>query len=156
MTNIQSATLRDAPRLLELFNHVCKESFVFPEEAMAHYRTLFQEDSLGSLLSSAESFLLKAEIDKSVAGIIVGLKPEAGLGTIMWLLVAPEHHRKGIGALLFDAACSHYKTIGVHKIKLTAPTKSAVEFYKHIGFKEEGFHPNHWWGMNFWSLGINI
>jgi hypothetical protein len=59
----------------------------------------------------------------------------------------------GVGKALFQQACKVYGSLGCHKVKLTASTPKAVTFYEKLGMSVEGKHLNHWWMLDFWSLG---
>jgi ribosomal protein S18 acetylase RimI-like enzyme len=79
---------------------------------------------------------------------------EAGVGTILWLIVDQNYRNKGIGTNLFNQITSYYKNIGCHKLKLTAPNQNAVNFYNKLGMGTEGYHRKHWYSQDFWSLGL--
>jgi len=157
---ISPARPEDGPAMLALLDCVCAASFQFPEAAMQAYRAMFLPEALATRLEQGRSVVLTAMQPTQQAGrqaaMLVGLPPEGGVGTIMWLLVAPEAQGQGLGSALFHAACARYRELGAHKIKLTAPTAQAVRFYERLGFRQEGFHPNHWWGQDFWALGLPL
>ena len=154
--HITAATAQDGPLMRMLLDRVCEERFDFPEGAMDAYRRMFEGETFGQWLRRPGTVFLAAREGERLQGFLAGLPPEGGVGTIMWLLVAQEARARGAGAALRDAACHRYEMFGAHKIKLTAPTSEAVSFYEHMGFKKEGFHPDHWWGCDFWSLGYHL
>ncbi|GAB7081649.1 GNAT family N-acetyltransferase [Megalodesulfovibrio paquesii] len=161
---IAPARPEDGPAMLALLDGVCAASFQFPEAAMLAYRAMFSPEALAARLEQGRSVVLTAmQADQScgllpgmLLGLLLGLPPEGGVGTIMWLLVTPEAQGQGVGSALFHAACARFRELGAHKIKLTAPTAQAVRFYERLGFHQEGFHPNHWWGQDFWALGLPL
>lgn len=155
---IAPARPKDGPAMQALLDHVCAVSFQFPEAAMHEYRAMFYPETLAARLKQGRSVVLTAmqpdQRRNQLAGLLVGLPPEGGVGTIMWLLVAPESQGQGVGSALFHEACKRYREMGAHKIKLTAPNAQAVRFYERLGFHQEGFHPAHWWRQDFWALGL--
>jgi hypothetical protein len=48
----------------------------------------------------------------------------------------------GIGGRLFVEACNQYRSMGCHKIKLTAPTRDAVCFMEHQGWLSKDIIPS--------------
>jgi GNAT superfamily N-acetyltransferase len=139
-----------------LLTEIATEELGFPEEALQHYRLTLTDEEIVRWAQSQKHVLIAARKDGKLVGILIGTPPEGGVGTILWLLVTPEYRGEGIGARIFEEACKRYKAIGCHKIKMTAPTKDAVMFYEKQGMQIEGFHIDHWWHLNFWSLGKRL
>ena len=133
---------------------LARETTNFPQNALVYYKTIITEKSL--LARYKDTVLLEARQDLELAGLIYGTGIEGGVGTIIWLLVVPKFQKLGIGGKLFNKACDIYKQNKGHKIKLTVPEKKTVEFYEKQGMNLEGFHPNHWWSMDIWSMGKNL
>lgn len=89
-------------------------------------------------------------------GFTVISPPEGGVGTLFWLMVDHAHQGQGLGSSLLTYIETIYHAQDCHKIKLTAPTLEACQFYEKKGFTVEGFHPCHWYQMDFWSLAKQI
>ena len=146
----------EANLVWQLLTHVASEELGFPEEALRHYRETWTDEEIAQRAQSQEYVLLAARKDGELIGILIGTPPEGGVGTVPWLLVSPKCRGQGIGNRMFDEACSRYRAMGCHKVKLTAPNKRAVRFYEKQGMRVEGFHANHWWRLDFWALGKNL
>ncbi len=128
----------------------------FPQEALRYFHGLWSEEVLAQALRDSSHLLIAAWVDKEMAGLVLGTSPEGGVGTIIWVLVAGEFQRRGIGKSLFSEACRRYLEMGAHKVKLTVPTRETVAFYEKQGMKIEGFHEDHWWHMDLWSMGKTL
>ena len=121
----------------------------FPKEASGFYLEQWKA-------RKREGVALEARTGGRIVGVLVGARPEGGVGTIVWLVTSPAFRNRGIGAEMFRRACGWYREMGCHKLKLMAPVKKAVQFYEKQGMRIEGYHPRHWWDMDFWSLGKKI
>lgn len=80
--------------------------------------------------------LFVALMDGTVIGsIMVGY--EGHRGWLNYLAVLPRHQRHGHGRRLVEKAIDELKKMGCLKVNLQVRRSnfSAVEFYKHIGFK---------------------
>ncbi|MEO9967590.1 MAG: GNAT family N-acetyltransferase [Reichenbachiella sp.] len=131
-----------------------QETNYFPKEALAYYDSVYSQKQIELNLDRLLILIVKEKND--IQGLLLGSSPEGGVGTIIWLLVKPTVQKSGLGALLFESAMDEYRQRGCHKVKLTVPKKEVVSFYEKQGMKLEGFHPNHWWNMDIWSMGINL
>jgi ribosomal protein S18 acetylase RimI-like enzyme len=154
--NIVSLEPSDSRLIIDLFGNLFGKDLPFPPEAVDYFNRSFSKESLIQSSNRSGSLLLGIKYENELAAFVQGSPPEGGVGTIIWLVVSPKLQGCGLGEKLFTAACSHYRSINTHKLKLTAPSSRAVAFYKRIGMREEGFHPAHWWHMDFWSLGFNL
>ncbi len=137
-------------RALTLF----AEGSGFSRTALEQYNQRWTAETIACAVQRNEGILLAAKESGGIIGLVIGTAPEGGVATIIWLLVAPNHIRKGIGRMLFLEACHLYRSMGCHKVKLTTTSRHAVGFYESQGMRIEGYHPEHWWHMDFWSLGI--
>lgn len=146
----------DSALIVELFGELFGSFLPFPPEAVEYFNSSFSEDNLLKLCERSGSLVAGIKREGELAAFLLSTAPEGGVTTIVWLVVSPKWQKMGLGEKLFKAACEYYRTRGVHKLKLTAPTLKAVEFYKRIGMTQEGFHPSHWWRMDFWSLGLSL
>jgi ribosomal protein S18 acetylase RimI-like enzyme len=74
----------------------------------------------------------------------------AGVSHIKEILVAKGRRRQNIGKELMRKAEEITRKHNIHKIILeTGKTWSAVPFYKSLGYKITGKHPNHYFHQDF-------
>jgi ribosomal protein S18 acetylase RimI-like enzyme len=146
----------EAQKTWQLVSQVATDCIGFPTCALESYHKIFTKEEFQGLVVNDKIPTFFVQKNDKIIGVLIGTKEEGGVGTVIWLIVEPHHHGNGIGRALFNAACSHYRDNGCHKIKLTAPNLEAVNFYKKMGMTIEGIHPNHWWAMQFWSMGKNL
>lgn len=146
----------DSSAVLALFDQLYGAYLPFPPDGVAYFNSTFTSDNLLKICERPGAILKGIWRNDELVAFLQGAPPEGGVGTIVWLVVSPNWQKMGLGEKLFACACKHYREIGAHKLKLTAPTDKAVNFYKRIGMTQEGFHPSHWWKMDFWSLGITL
>lgn len=124
-----------------------------PEEAKTSYKQQWTEQRIEEQ-SGKWLFLAALDDHAEITGLILGTPIEGGVGTIVWVLVDSTKQQKGIGSKLLDFAKTWYSSKGAHKLKLTVPDRKTVEFYTKQGMILEGEHRNHWWGRDFWAMGI--
>ena len=157
MLKITRPTSNEITSVRNFFISLLKPSFSeFTEEALQVYEQSWQETILKKRLENSKDLLLVASLNSQAIGLVSGTPPEGGVGTIIWLIIHPEHRDKKLGKTLLQQACQHYQDLHCHKIKLTAPTEAAKNFYLKQGMQTEGFHPRHWFGLDFWSLGMEL
>ena len=142
----------NAPDVWGLISEVASLDLSFPAKALGYFGKMFDVSS-GELNEKTQPPMFIAKEGLGINGVLVGAGVEGGVGTIIWLVVSPVCRGKGIGKALFERACDEYRSLGAHKVKLTVPTQEAVKFYENMGMEVEGYHPAHWWGLDFWSLG---
>ena len=102
--------------------------------------------SMESLLESASrGIALVAELDGSVAGILVG-RAAADEFEILNLAVGKEWRRRGMGARLVEAALDRARSTGTKQVYLEvrASNRPAIALYEGIGFRECGRRPNYY------------
>lgn len=128
----------------------------FPEEALHYFRNRWTIDVIEQAAIESQYVILGAWEGERIVGLLLGTPPEGGVGTIIWVLVAREYQRKGIGRQLFEEACERYRNMDGHKVKLTVPNKETVRFYEKLGMSVEGEHRNHWWHVDIWSMGKTL
>lgn len=129
----------------------------FPPEAIEKYDADWRTEMIAER-AAASRFALHGAFDVTgqAVGLLFGAPEDSGVGTIIWLGVADSQRGSGLGAKLMRAAFADYKARGCHKVKVYTETQTAKQFYLKLGMKEEGFHPQHWWQVNFWSLGMQL
>lgn len=135
-------------------DQLIEQTIDLPKEAIESYKSNWDEKSIELQLNNF--LFLVAQNDNEIVGLILGSPHEGGVGTIIWVLIDPYIQKKGLGSQLFKEACKFYKNKGAHKIKLAVPDEKTVNFYKKQGMYLEGTHQNHWYGADFWSMGMNI
>jgi ribosomal protein S18 acetylase RimI-like enzyme len=128
----------------------------FPPEAVKDYLKPWTPDNVISRLERGHDILIAAYTGDEIVGLVSGTPPEAGVGTIVWLLVDGPWRGRKAGQAIYEAACHAYRDLGAHKVKLTAPSERAKRFYEGCGMRVEGFHANHWYKMDFFSLGADL
>lgn len=144
----------EVPIIHRFFNEIVESQFPqFPTHALETYKAIWVESKLKNRITQGTELLIVAWQQNSPIGLVYGTLPEGGVGTIIWMIVKQAHQGKKIGKNLFANACQYYKKLGCHKLKLTAPSEQAKDFYLKQGMIIEGFHPCHWWSIDFWSLG---
>jgi len=95
------------------------------------------EDIQRKLVFQPDLFFVALLDGKVIGSIMVGY--EGHRGWMNYLAVLPEHQRRGYGRKLVEKAVDELKTLGCLKVNLQVRRSnvSAVEFYKHLGFKDE-------------------
>ena len=145
-----------AAALHELLMRIATESLSFPADALARYRQDWSVQAIENGCKNQNRVFLGAWVAEKPVGLLLGTPPEGGVATIVWLLVDAAHASHGIGAKLFAEGARRYREIGAHKVKLTAPSQRARDFYVAQGMEVEGFHRDHWWHQDFWALGMRL
>jgi len=82
-----------------------------------------------------------AEVDHDVVGFITWFS-RAGVGEIGWIAVAPDHHRRGIGARLLEYAEDRLRRSGATEVQVETlgesvdyePYERTRAFYRAAGF----------------------
>lgn len=147
----------EAAAVCRFFSQIVHSSFLeFSETMRNYYLAQWTEETIAERLEKQNGVLLGAYEGDAMLGIASGTAPEGGVGTITWLLVDERARGSGVGSQLFEAACESYRRMDAHKMKLTAPTENARNFYLRMGMREEGFHPNHWFNQDFWGMAIKL
>lgn len=149
--SLKTVTEGDIPTHFATFQHLLKATFPhFPEQ-------FFRQWSLERLtLIARDNGVICLFHQEKPIGFSIMSPPEGGVGTLFWLLVDNAYQRQGLGSHLLAHVEEHYQARGCHKVKLTAPSRKACHFYEKKGFMVEGFHPHHWYQLDFWSLAKQI
>jgi len=95
------------------------------------------EDIQRKLVFQSDLFFVALLDGKVVGSIMVGY--EGHRGWMNYLAVLPEHQRHGYGRKLVEKAVEELKKLGCLKVNLQVRRSnvSVVEFYKHLGFKDD-------------------
>ena len=82
-------------------------------------------------------FLVALLDGKVVGSVMVGY--EGHRGWLNYLAVRPEYQKRGYGRKLVERALEELTKLGCQKVNLQVRRSnvSVVEFYKHLGFKED-------------------
>jgi ribosomal protein S18 acetylase RimI-like enzyme len=142
-----------AEGIWSLISKVMTDDLCFPSAAIEHFSQTFTDEEIFRRIQRSDTPVFIASKNGCLAGALIGSSPEGGVGTIIWLIVSSKFRNLGIGKALFKQACKAYRSMGCHKVKLTASTPEAVKFYEKLGMSIEGKHISHWWMLDFWSFG---
>ena len=143
MAAIRPARLEDLPALTAIFNHYIVQTPitfdlrpVTPDErrpwfedhsATGRYRILVAEEATGQLVGCASSsrWRPKAAYDTTVESSVY---------------CHPEHTRKGIGTLLYQALFDALAREDIHRIVagITMPNPASVALHERFGFRRIG------------------
>ncbi len=140
-------SFKDIFSLPFLFERAIQTDFSFYNERVKK-RILTKNSLLRLFFARARKrrILLVAKIEGKCVGLIIS-SCNANIGVIHWLFVLPEYRGKKIGFNLVKKAEDELEKFGCHKITLT--TEIAPEFYKNLGYIEEGLLKKHWWEKDF-------
>lgn len=83
------------------------------------------------------SFVATAWEDDRLVGLIRVLSDDATIMYLQDILVAPSHHRRGVGKALAEAALDRYRHVR-QKVLLTDDDPAQKHFYESLGFLEVG------------------
>jgi ribosomal protein S18 acetylase RimI-like enzyme len=83
---------------------------------------------------------LVCQVENTIAGYI-DYEVKRGVGHILGIYVRQEYRRKNIGRQLMEKALDDFHRQGCHKTRLEvfAHNTGALEFYRCLGFTQEGF-----------------
>jgi|GEM_PF-2477029 len=140
----------------KLYQTLVEELYPAPEAREAFLQNWQAADFESAQTSEDRPIFIALSPQKCVVGLLIGTGLEGGVGTIVWLGVARENRTMSLGRMLLDEAEGFYREIGGHKIKLFCNTESAKRFYERCGYTVEGWHPEHWWRMDCWSVGKSL
>lgn len=125
-------------------------------EVLYTYLSDWNDGDLAEWAAYEGRVVLVALDGDEIVGTVIGMEPQGGVATILWLVVDPSRRREGIGRRLFGAVCDAYRVAGCHKLKLAAPDVGVHRFYLGCGMGIEGFAVKHWWKHDFWMLGMEL
>jgi GNAT superfamily N-acetyltransferase len=158
MIEVRQLQPADARAIRALYLDLLHGTFThFPPEAIEKYAAEWTAEIITER-AVAGRFVLDGAFNTNgeALGLLFGAPEESGVGTVIWLGVAAGQRSTGIGAKLMQAAFAEYQARGCHKVKVYTETEEAKQFYLKLGMQTEGFHPRHWWQVNFWSLGKQL
>ncbi len=146
-TIICEPSFKDIFSLPFLFERAIQTDFSFYSDQVK--KRIIRKNSLLRLFFARlrkHRILLVAKTAEKCVGLIIS-SCNANIGVIHWLFVLPEYRGKKIGFNLVKKSEDELQKQGCHKITLT--TEIAPEFYKGLGYLEEGVLKKHWWKKDF-------
>lgn len=146
---VRQPTIKELLALPKLFKKAVYEDYTFYEEKVQ--KNIISRYSLKHLLRaylSERRILLVASDDIDIFGVLVGIISPDGLGMINWIYVHPKFRKGGVASELLTNTEQIFKEKNSHKIMIA--TEIAPEFYKKMGYDQEGLLKKHWWGKDFY------
>lgn len=152
---IEKISSEKAEELYKVFSLVLKDGFPeYSSELIEFFLTKdFPLSSWISKLKSKEITVFGAIESGKIVGFLVADKLYGGVSYCIWIGVLREFRGKGIGTKLIDEWEKEIKKIGGHKLMLITQEEVNRNFYKKLGFLEEGFEEKSWFGFNCWKFG---
>jgi GNAT superfamily N-acetyltransferase len=150
---LRRLTPEDAPAAAQLLGDALAGMNELPEAARRDWSLRWNAGALLVFGGQPGTQVWTAGDPGRVDGLLIASAPEAGVVTVIWVLVAPRTRSKGIGAALMHACAEQARRSGAHKIRLTVPGARARQFYRRLGMTEEGHFRRHWYGADFWQMG---
>ena len=156
MISFRELTQKDSKAASQFHKDIIlKEFSVIPEKGQDFHIGNWSKEKFSERILSLKWTIFGAFDEAGVlVGYVIGLPLDGGVGTINWLGVKHAMQRQDIGKTLLGLACRRFKERGCHKVRVHTETKAGKEFYNSVGFKVEGFHPNQWWGVDYYSFGL--
>ena len=145
----------DAKIISELHRDMIENTFTtFPDPAKKDYIEDCASEKINRQILEKKCVMLGAfNAQGEAVGYMFGSPPIGGVGTIIWLAINSDYRNNKIGSKIVGSACAEYKSRKCHKLRVHTHIEEAKQFYLHIGWVEEGFHPKQWYGVDYWSLG---
>jgi len=140
-------SFKDIFSLPALFKQAVATDFAFYSDKVK--KRILRKNSLRRLFSAKlrkQRVVFVAKVDGKCVGLIIA-SHNANIGIVHWVFVLNEYRNKKIGSNLLREVELEMKRLGCHKITLT--TEIAPEFYRNLGYTEEGLLRKHWWGQDF-------
>src|SRR5579859_6924786 len=96
----------------------------------------YSKEELAGFIHQNNSFTLLAELDKKLAGFVVGERDDRTLGRVITIDVAKDARRSGVGNALMDATEERLVGDGCQFIVLEVAVNNvpAITFYKRRGY----------------------
>lgn len=138
MATVRTATEKDIPRILELYQQLSFNPGDYRKAPVADCRRVLTE------MSKVPGYqLLVAEEEGEVVGTtVLAILPGFAHGTspfavVEYVVVDEKYRSRGIGKLLMEYAVSQARDAGCYKIMLTSDKRRrrAHKFYRSLGFE---------------------
>ena len=148
MSGVWLAGLADLPAVARQARRAATEDYGFyPAEVQA---TIAGRNALKPLIAAwrdPNRLIIGAWQNNVLMGNLIGTLDTDGIASVHWIYVAPEGRGSGLAKQLLQAFEDEVRRRNVPKIMLW--TEIAPDYYRKIGWVEEAFLPNHWWGQTF-------
>lgn len=152
---IEKISSEQAKELYEVFSSVLKDGF--PEYSKGLREFFLTKDFPLSIwrekLERKEITVFGAIEEGKIVGFLVADKLYGGVSYCTWLGVLKEFRGKEIGSKLVLEWESEIKRLSGHKLMLITQEEANREFYKKLGFSEEGYEGKSWFGLGCWKFG---
>ena len=146
---IRKALVKDFDKFYPFFKKNIQEQIPhYTQNAKMFYLdTDYSEKFLKKEVKTKREILYLAFHDTSIIGFLLTKKGYGGVGTAIWLAVAPEFQKHGCASSLLERW--EYDTIedGGHVVQLWT-SKNNIPFYKKRGFTLMGKFPQSWFGLD--------
>lgn len=159
MLIIRKLTLKDHQELFNLFSSLIATQF--PEyspnirKALVNHPKYWNSAKYKKHLRSEDRFILGAFMANTLVGLIDAEMPFGGVSFAVWLMVHPQHQRKGIGTALLNKWEEEMLTHGTHLLYLYSDKRN-IAYYRKLGFTKSGLMKNSWFGSNDYLLTKHI
>ncbi len=143
---IEGAEDRDLETLVELYlegyRGLEEYSYTHPEDVRSYMKWLHRRDPEGLFLS---------KVGQEIVGFVAGdanwfsKRSRKRVGAVHEIVVLPRYRGMGIGKALMERVFEYFRVKGLDTVELWVgdENKRALEFYKRLGFKEDGRY-NYW------------
>jgi len=138
-SSIREARVEDVPDIVEMIRAGSEEGmfhsqgFSLEEQKKSFRKYAFEERSEGYQV-------LVYQVGSTVVGY-TDYRVRRGVGRILGIYVNQDYRRNGFGKQLMEKTFLEFRKKGCHKTRLEvfAHNKQAINFYRHLGFNQEGF-----------------
>ena len=141
---IRPATPKDSNILLEMMFNICTyESKLSPVKIANEKTKKFLKKNLKTWITNKKYIFLVAEVDKKIAGYILGWKEYVSeafrnnyVGYICDCYIDESFRGQSIGRKLTESITLKFKKLGLKEIKLTVLTNSiSAKIWEKLGFE---------------------
>jgi ribosomal protein S18 acetylase RimI-like enzyme/ribosomal protein S27AE len=137
---VRAATEADGERLRTVAVASLEASYsLSPATIEAAVATWYDDEALAEKLADPTVHILVVEHDGEVAGFSESVVIDSH-GDVLWLHVAPEHRRHGIGGTLYDATSEALMEAGAETVhgKVLEDNEEGNDFYANHGLTKVG------------------
>lgn len=133
--DFRTASIEDLEPILVLIL-LCSEKFILPgvsDQGKRIYLESHSPEKMAERLETYEYLVATNSADEIIG--VVGMKDRTHL---FHLHVHPLYHQQGLGKKLWLLAKAHAEDAGAIKEFTVNSSKYAIDFYKKLGFEEQG------------------
>jgi len=144
----------DAQEISGFFREIFLElNYAFSEKAINSFINEHSVENIKKYLTNKSRLFLTAKENKKIIGTLHGYF-YGGVFYVSWLAVNKQKRKKGIAKKLLNKLYYEVQKRNCHKISLISGTKlKLIDFYKKLGFKNEGILLKDWWQEDYYRLG---